>query len=220
MLLEQYRDAARLGDRRRRRAGTGDATAISEVVAALPRAAGAQLRHQRAHGRGRSRQHRRSGGSRTATPSSSATSSTRPTPPAGRRWRRSSPTRPTSRRPTATSSCPSCGEASTATTWSCSCSRPGTTTSSPPSPATPTPRRPCARPRTSATGSPTSWPWAWTSARTATSPRCAAHIRELCAEGRGWASDDGYMVAVALFTRNPDVPGDRAGQLLRALQVG
>jgi hypothetical protein len=28
------------------------------------------------------------------------------------------------------------------------------------------------------------------------------------------------MVAVALFTTNPDVPGDRAEQLLRALQVG
>jgi hypothetical protein len=27
------------------------------------------------------------------------------------------------------------------------------------------------------------------------------------------------MVAVALFTRNPDLPGDRAGQLLRALQI-
>ena len=43
--------------------------------------------------------------------------------------------------------------------------------------------------------------------------------RRLCDEGRGWAGDDGYMVAVALFTRNPDVPGDRAGQLLRALQI-
>jgi hypothetical protein len=27
------------------------------------------------------------------------------------------------------------------------------------------------------------------------------------------------MVAVALFTRNTDVPGDRADQLLRALQL-
>jgi hypothetical protein len=27
------------------------------------------------------------------------------------------------------------------------------------------------------------------------------------------------MVAVTLFTRNPDVPGDRADQLLRALQL-
>jgi hypothetical protein len=51
-------------------------------------------------------------------------------------------------------------------------------------------------------------------------PKVQRHIRSLCAEGRGWADDDGYMVAVALFTRNPDVPGDRASQLLRALQVG
>src|SRR3954451_2166123 len=51
-------------------------------------------------------------------------------------------------------------------------------------------------------------------------PKVARHIRTLCAEGRGWADDDGYMVAVALFTRNPDVPGDRAAQLLRSLQVG
>ena len=50
-------------------------------------------------------------------------------------------------------------------------------------------------------------------------PKVHDHIRRLCAEGRGWASDDGYMVAVALFTRNPDVPGDRADQLLRALQL-
>src|SRR3954447_11866783 len=50
-------------------------------------------------------------------------------------------------------------------------------------------------------------------------PKVRRHIRQLCAEGRGWASDDGYMVALALFTRNPDVPGDRAGQLLRALQI-
>ena len=50
-------------------------------------------------------------------------------------------------------------------------------------------------------------------------PKVRDHIRRLCAEGRGWASDDGYMVAVALFTRNQDVPGDRAGQLLRALQI-
>lgn len=45
------------------------------------------------------------------------------------------------------------------------------------------------------------------------------HIRRICAEGRGWAGEDEYMVAVALFTRNPDVPGDRADQLLRALQL-
>jgi predicted RNA methylase len=51
-------------------------------------------------------------------------------------------------------------------------------------------------------------------------PKVRRHIQQLCAEGRGWASEDGYMVAVALFTRNADVPGDRADQLLRALQIG
>jgi methylase of polypeptide subunit release factors len=55
--------------------------------------------------------------------------------------------------------------------------------------------------------------------RYSSEPKVRDHIRRLCAEGRGWASDDGYMVAVALFTRNPDVPGDRADQLLRALQM-
>jgi methylase of polypeptide subunit release factors len=50
-------------------------------------------------------------------------------------------------------------------------------------------------------------------------PKVRDHIRRLCADGRGWAGEDEYMVAVALFTRNPDVPGDRAGQLLRALQL-
>ena len=50
-------------------------------------------------------------------------------------------------------------------------------------------------------------------------PKVRDHVRRLCAAGRGWAGEDGYMVAVALFTRDPDVPGDRAGQLLRALQV-
>ncbi|MBN1097281.1 methylase [Blastococcus sp. TML/C7B] len=50
-------------------------------------------------------------------------------------------------------------------------------------------------------------------------PKVRDHIRRLVAEGRGWAGDDEYMVAVALFTRNPDVPGDRADQLLRALQL-
>ena len=51
-------------------------------------------------------------------------------------------------------------------------------------------------------------------------PKVLEHIRRICAEGRGWAGEDGYMVAVALFTRNPDLPGDRAPQLLKALQVG
>jgi methylase of polypeptide subunit release factors len=50
-------------------------------------------------------------------------------------------------------------------------------------------------------------------------PKVRAHIRRLCAEGRGWAGDDGYMVAVALFTKNPAIPGDRAEQLLSALQI-
>jgi methylase of polypeptide subunit release factors len=50
-------------------------------------------------------------------------------------------------------------------------------------------------------------------------PKVRDHIRRLCAEGRGWAGEDEYMVAVALFTRNPAVPGDRADQLLRALQL-
>ena len=50
-------------------------------------------------------------------------------------------------------------------------------------------------------------------------PKVRRQIRRLCDEGRGWAGEDGYMVAVALFTRNPDLPGDRAGQLLRALQI-
>ena len=51
-------------------------------------------------------------------------------------------------------------------------------------------------------------------------PKVRRHIRRLCAQGRGWAGEDGYMVAVALFTRNPDVPGNRAEQLLRSLQIG
>jgi predicted RNA methylase len=50
-------------------------------------------------------------------------------------------------------------------------------------------------------------------------PKVREHIRRLCDAGRGWAGDDEYMVAVALFTRNPDIPGDRANQLLRSLQL-
>lgn len=50
-------------------------------------------------------------------------------------------------------------------------------------------------------------------------PKVRAHIDRLCAEGRAWAGDEGYMVAIALFTRNPDLPGDRADQLLRSLQL-
>jgi methylase of polypeptide subunit release factors len=50
-------------------------------------------------------------------------------------------------------------------------------------------------------------------------PKVRDHIRRLVAEGRGWAGEGEYMVAVALFTQEPDIPGDRAGQLLRALQL-
>jgi methylase of polypeptide subunit release factors len=55
--------------------------------------------------------------------------------------------------------------------------------------------------------------------RYSSEPKVAEHIRRLCAEGRGWAGEHEYMVAVALFTRNPEVPGDRSEQLLRALQM-
>ena len=55
--------------------------------------------------------------------------------------------------------------------------------------------------------------------RYSSEPKVRDHIRRLVDAGRGWAGDDEYMVAVALFTRNPDIPGDRADQLLRALQL-
>jgi predicted RNA methylase len=50
-------------------------------------------------------------------------------------------------------------------------------------------------------------------------PKVHDHIRRLCATGHGWADDDGYMVAVVLFTRNADIPGNRADMLLRSLQI-
>jgi hypothetical protein len=50
-------------------------------------------------------------------------------------------------------------------------------------------------------------------------PKVRAQIRKICAEGRGWADETGYLVAVTLFTRNPDIPGDRARHLLAGLQV-
>src|SRR4051794_1412849 len=50
-------------------------------------------------------------------------------------------------------------------------------------------------------------------------PKVREHIRRLSAAGGGWAGEDGYMVAVVLFTRHPDIPGHRAEQLLRALQI-
>ena len=55
--------------------------------------------------------------------------------------------------------------------------------------------------------------------RYSSEPKVRAHIQRLCDEGKAWAAGDGYMVAVALFTRNPDIPGDRADQLLRSLQI-
>jgi methylase of polypeptide subunit release factors len=50
-------------------------------------------------------------------------------------------------------------------------------------------------------------------------PKVAAHIARLTAEGRGWATEDSYVVAVALLTRSPEVPRDRRRELLRALQL-
>jgi hypothetical protein len=50
-------------------------------------------------------------------------------------------------------------------------------------------------------------------------PKVREHIARMCAEGRGWSGDGEYMVAVALFTQDPDIPGDRSTQLLRALQL-
>src|SRR4051794_31671833 len=50
-------------------------------------------------------------------------------------------------------------------------------------------------------------------------PKVREHIRRLCAEGRGWSGENDYMVAVALFTQDPGIPGDRGSQLLKALQV-
>ena len=50
-------------------------------------------------------------------------------------------------------------------------------------------------------------------------PKVARHIRRIVDEGRGWAGDAEYMVAVALFTRDDAIPGDRMAQLVRALQL-
>lgn len=50
-------------------------------------------------------------------------------------------------------------------------------------------------------------------------PKVRRQIERIRAEGRGWAGPDGYMVAVTLLTRDEDLPGDRADQLLRALQL-
>jgi hypothetical protein len=50
-------------------------------------------------------------------------------------------------------------------------------------------------------------------------PKVAQHIARLAAEGRGWAADDSYVVAVALLTRSPQVRRDRSTELLHALQL-
>ncbi len=50
-------------------------------------------------------------------------------------------------------------------------------------------------------------------------PKVADHIRRIVDEGRGWAGEAEYMVAVALFTRDDAIPGDRSRQLTRALQL-
>jgi hypothetical protein len=50
-------------------------------------------------------------------------------------------------------------------------------------------------------------------------PKVADHIARIVDEGRGWAGEGEYMVAVALFTREEAIPGDRSAQLLRALQL-
>jgi len=50
-------------------------------------------------------------------------------------------------------------------------------------------------------------------------PKVREQIRRTCAEGRGWAGEEDYMVAVALFTKDPGLPGNRGDQLLKALQV-
>jgi methylase of polypeptide subunit release factors len=50
-------------------------------------------------------------------------------------------------------------------------------------------------------------------------PKVREHIARLTAEGRGWAGEDEYVVAVALLTRSPQVTRDRTVQLLRALQL-
>ncbi|WP_228395009.1 methylase [Modestobacter roseus] len=50
-------------------------------------------------------------------------------------------------------------------------------------------------------------------------PKVREHISRLTAEGRGWAGEDEYVVAVALLTRSPELRRDRAVELLRALQL-
>ena len=49
-------------------------------------------------------------------------------------------------------------------------------------------------------------------------PKVHRHIRQLVADGHGWAGEDEYVVAVALLTRSAGV-SDRSAQLCRALQL-
>ena len=50
-------------------------------------------------------------------------------------------------------------------------------------------------------------------------PVVRRQIDRICAAGRGWAGEDGYMVAIVLFTQDDGLPGDRSTQLMRALQI-
>ena len=50
-------------------------------------------------------------------------------------------------------------------------------------------------------------------------PKVLDRIRHLVEAGRGWADEDSYMVAVALFTRSPLLRGDRCAELAGALQL-
>ncbi|WP_448615266.1 methyltransferase domain-containing protein [Modestobacter sp. URMC 112] len=49
-------------------------------------------------------------------------------------------------------------------------------------------------------------------------PKVHRHIRQLVADGHGWAGEDEYVVAAALLTKSADVP-DRSAMLCRALQL-
>jgi hypothetical protein len=50
-------------------------------------------------------------------------------------------------------------------------------------------------------------------------PVVRRQINRICAAGRGWAGEDEYMVAIVLLTQDDAVPGDRSEQLMRALQL-
>jgi len=50
-------------------------------------------------------------------------------------------------------------------------------------------------------------------------PVVRRQIDRICAAGRGWAGEDGYMVAIVLLSQEDELPGDRSAQLLCALQL-